>query len=260
MLAVEHNPIRIQAIQQEIVNRLQKLANRKTARTAQRFFPEKIACFGVRAADLRALCREVYKKVKPAFSIPQALELAESLFYWPELECRSCGLLLLGFFHSGLKKPHLEKIKSWLKNGYLDNWALIDTLCMEVLGPFFLKNPDRLRIIAEWSKDDSPYLRRAALVSLVKLTREQENLDFIFRTLKLAVRDNKEEDLVAKAAGWLLREAGKTDRQLLENFLLSFGSKLPRVAVRYALEKFPPGRREYFMKKTKINNSRRPYD
>lgn len=260
MLVVKDNRNNVPIIRQQIISRLQEMADPETARTAQRFFPKKIDCFGVRAADLRSLSREIFRRVESEWSTGQALELAEGLFDRQELETRTCGLLVLGFFQSGLSRPHLDKIKSWLKKGYLDNWALIDTLSLEVLGPYFLRNPGELKIISSLALDDSPYLRRTALVSLVKLARDKKNLSLIFRTIRFAVGKDISGDLVAKAAGWLLREAGKSDPGRLEKFLLTYGRQLPRVTVRYALEKFSGRRREHLMKITKINLSRRHYD
>lgn len=252
MFAVEDNSTCVEAILQEIVSGLQKLADPEAARAAQRFFPEKINCFGVRAADLRTLSQAIYDKVRAGWKIEQALELAESLFARPELEVRSCGLILLGRFQAGLNRPVLARIRRWLKKGYLDNWALIDTLCLEVLGPFFQRNLGQLKVLESWAGDKNVYVRRAALVSLIKLAREKKNLGFIFKAVRSAVPAQEADDLVSKAAGWLLREAGKTDRGCLEKFLLRYGQRLPRITVRYALEKFSPGKRSYFMRKTKV--------
>lgn len=251
MFVVESNPTSVPAIQQAIVSRLRELADPEVARTTQKFFPEKIVCFGIRAADLRAFSREIHDRVKPFWSIDQALDLAEGLLTAPELEARSCGLLLLSRFRSELNRARLGRIRSWLKKGYLDNWALIDTLSLEVLGPLFRKNPGQLKILEKWAGDRSVYVRRAALVTLVKLPRERKNLGLVFKMVRTAVPAEKADDLVAKAAGWLLREAGKTDGHLLEKFLLKYGKQLPRITVRYALEKFRPGRKAYFMKITK---------
>lgn len=251
MFVVENNHINVPAVQQAIVGRLRELADPGVARTAQKFFPEKVVCFGIRAADLRALSREILDQVKPFWSINQAMELAEGLLARPELEARSCGLLILSRFHSELNQARLDRIRTWLRKGHLDNWALIDTLSLEVLGPFFLRNPGQLKILETWAEDRNVYVRRAALVTLIKLAKVQQNLGLVFKLVRSAVPAEKAEDLVAKAAGWLLREAGKTDRPSLEKFLLRYGKKLPRITVRYALEKFGPGRKAYFMKITK---------
>ncbi len=253
MIDVTDNPTCVEAIQQEIVSSLQKLADPEAARNAQRFFPEKINCLGVRAADLRALSQAIHDKVRPGWKIEQALELAESLLKRPELEARSCGLLLLSYFRYNLNLRILGRIRSWLKEGFLNNWALIDTLSLEVLGPFFLRNPGEPRVLESWASHENVYVRRAALVALVKPARNQKNLNFIFKMVRSAIKPEKTDELVARAAGWLLREAGKSDRQLLERFLLKFGKKLPRVTVRYALEKFPARRREYLLRITKNN-------
>lgn len=260
MFAIIDNPTDVEAIQQEIVSSLQKLADPEAARTAQRFFPKKVNCFGVRANDLRALSRQIHDKVRTGWKIEQALELAESLFNRPELEARSCGLLVLSYFRYDINLRILGRIRSWLEKGFLNNWALVDTLSLEVLSPFFLRNPAEPRDLESWAGDKNNYVRRAALVALVKLARDQKNLNFIFRMVRLAARPEKIDSLVAKAAGWLLREAGKSDRQALERFLIKFGKKLPRVTVRYALEKFPARRREHLLKITKNNQSRRQYD
>jgi 3-methyladenine DNA glycosylase AlkD len=59
------------------------------------------------------------------------------------------------------------------------------------------------------------------------------------------------EDLMHKACGWLLREAGKTDMARLERFLLSHGSAVPRTTVRYAIERFPETRRRELLVRTR---------
>ena len=59
------------------------------------------------------------------------------------------------------------------------------------------------------------------------------------------------EDLIHKAVGWLLREAGKRDRDRLEAYLLAQGKRLPRTTLRYAIEKFPKDDRKRLMAATR---------
>jgi 3-methyladenine DNA glycosylase AlkD len=61
-----------------------------------------------------------------------------------------------------------------------------------------------------------------------------------------------EDDLIEKANGWLLREAGKTDLARLEKFLLKHGRDIPRTTLRYAIEKFPEAKRIRILKATKV--------
>ena len=68
----------------------------------------------------------------------------------------------------------------------------------------------------------------------------------------LAIADillNHPHDLIQKAVGWMLREVGKKDKQRLHKFLDSRYKNMPRTMLRYAIEKFPPEERAFYMKK-----------
>lgn len=251
MLNIENNKITIGAIQKAIIRGLGQLADPARAEAAQRFFPEKISCYGVKAADVRILAREVFLKVNDSWNIGQALKLTEALLSFPELESKLCGLIILGHFKSELKPAHLIKFKSWLKKGYLNNWALIDTFSLEVIYPLIIRNVEAIKIINGWSREPNIFIRRTALVAMVKMARRRECLATIFQMVKAAIEVEKMDDLVAKAGGWLLREAGKIEPARLEKFLVENGQKLPRITIRYALEKFPDSRRKYLLEKTR---------
>uniref|UniRef100_UPI00404AA774 DNA alkylation repair protein n=1 Tax=Candidatus Saccharicenans sp. TaxID=2819258 RepID=UPI00404AA774 len=248
------NSTHISTLKKSLISRLKKLADPELARSSQRFFPEKIVCYGIRAEDLRSLCREIYQPIRSSWTVEEALELTEALLQEEELESRLCGLIILGYFKDSLKARHLEIFASWLKRGRLNNWALIDTFSLEVLSPFLLKNPVYLNKMAVWIGDKNVFLKRAGLVGLIKPARKNLSLVFIFRMANQAVSAEAVEDLVAKAAGWLLREAGRSDPQQLEDLIKRHGKKWPRLTVRYALEKFPAAKRKYLLQITKNNS------
>lgn len=227
------------------------MADPGLARSCQRFFPEKIVCYGIRAGDLRYLCREIYQQIKSDWTVEEALELAVALFQEEELESRLSGLIILGYFKDSLQARHFEIFASWLRKGRLDNWALIDTFSLEVLSPFLLNHPVHLNKMAAWIGDNNTYLKRAGLVGLIKPARKKVRLVFIFRQANRAVSTKEVDELVAKAAGWLLREAGRSDPQQLEDLIKRHGKKWPRLTVRYALEKFPAVKRKHLLQITK---------
>ncbi|HAR37020.1 MAG TPA: hypothetical protein DCR87_09035 [Acidobacteria bacterium] len=243
----------ISTIKKALISRLKKMADPGLARSSQRFFSEKIVCYGIRAEDLRRLCREIYQQVGSSWTVEEALQLAESLLQEDELESRSSGLIILGYFKDRLGEGHLEKFASWLKKGHLDNWALIDTFCLEVISPFLLEHPAHLNKMTAWIEDKNVYLKRAGLVALIKPARKNLSPAFIFRMANRAVSTKSVEDLVAKAAGWLLREAGRSNPERLEQFIKRHGKKWPRLTVRYALEKFPAAKRKHLLRITKNN-------
>ncbi len=63
------------------------------------------------------------------------------------------------------------------------------------------------------------------------------------------------EDLIHKATGWLMREAGKNDAPRLESFLLAHGPRIPRTTLRYAIERFPEAKRRMILDRTKNNQA-----
>ncbi len=82
-----------------------------------------------------------------------------------------------------------------------------------------------------------------------KTKRQKRYLSTAYRIASRLVDDN--EDLMHKAVGWLLREAGKADMKRLENFLLKNGPKIPRTSVRYAIERFPKAKRKQLLEATR---------
>ena len=103
--------------------------------------------------------------------------------------------------------------------------------------------------LSAWSRADCLWLRRAALVTLVPFARHGERLDLAYRLAREHFPDS--EDLMHKATGWLLREAGKTDMPRLKKFLLRHGPTIPRTALRYAIERFPAAEKAGLMRATR---------
>jgi 3-methyladenine DNA glycosylase AlkD len=92
-------------------------------------------------------------------------------------------------------------------------------------------------------------VRRAAAVSLVRLAARGLSLDAAYAVANALLAD--EHDLIHKATGWLLREAGRTDRTRLERYLLGHGPAVPRTALRYAIEHIPAERRRELLLATR---------
>jgi len=103
-------------------------------------------------------------------------------------------------------------------------------------------HPELASRVAGWSGSDNRWLRRASAVTFILLARKGEFLDEVY-SIANALFADKSDDLVQKANGWVLREAGKTDPDRLETFLLAYYSDIPRTTLRYAIEKFPTEKR-----------------
>jgi 3-methyladenine DNA glycosylase AlkD len=93
------------------------------------------------------------------------------------------------------------------------------------------------------------WVRRASIVGLIPRARRGESLDLVYGIAKRLHSDR--EDLIQKAVGWALREAGKTDPARLEHYLRTNGPAIPRTTLRYAIERFPETKRKALLTDTR---------
>jgi len=219
------------------------------ARGAERYFKETVKCYGVAAPEIHGLAKELYARIKTDWTAVEAMELCDILFAEPELEAKAVGALILGRFKDTFPPGLFAKVRSWLAADRLSNWASVDVLCPDSMGAFLRRYPAYVEKIKAWALHRNRWVKRAALVSFIKLARKPEFMPAVY-AISASVFP-VDDDLVQKANGWLLREAGKADPVRLERFLLSHGPAVPRTTVRYAIERFPPAKRKALLLKTK---------
>jgi 3-methyladenine DNA glycosylase AlkD len=231
------------------IARLKKRADLEKAKQAQRYFKETIRSFGISAKEVREIAQDLYRSLKPDWGVAEAIQLCDLLFPRPELEAKGIAALLLAYFKKDFPKELFFKIKDWLSSNYLDNWASVDVFCPEVVGSLLDKYPELIDEIEGWAISSNRWVKRASLVSFLKLARKEKYRDIIFGISKSVFPF--EDDLIQKANGWLLREVGKSDEKGLEEFLLSSGPSVPRTTLRYAIERFDEKKRKHILFKTK---------
>jgi len=90
------------------------------------------------------------------------------------------------------------------------------------------------------------WVRRASIVALLPLVRRGGGVDLVYEIARRLHADR--EDLIQKAVGWALREAGKVDAARLERYLRANVRVIPRTTFRYAIERFPPKVRQRLLK------------
>jgi 3-methyladenine DNA glycosylase AlkD len=182
------------------------------------------------------VARALARKVRRTWTIREAVAFCEGMLARPQLEARVTGFLLLERFAAVFPPSLLGRTERWLRSGRCDNWALVDALCQCVLTPLLRRYPHRAPRTAAWAASPNLWLRRASLVWMVPLARHGERLEEAYAAVTRLLRD--QEDLIHKACGWLLREAGRTDEARLRRFLLHHGPRLPRTTLRYAIERY----------------------
>ena len=102
-------------------------------------------------------------------------------------------------------------------------------------------------ILYTWAKSEDLWTKRIAIVSTHCFIRKND-LQETFKIAEILINDD--HDLIHKAVGWMLREAGKKDLEKEEIFLKKYYKTMPRTMLRYAIEKFPEVKRQKYLKGT----------
>ena len=170
-------------------------------------------------------------------------EVLEALLESEWHECRLCALVILV---NRFKKQPDETLSFYLDHTKgVNNWDLVDLSAPYILGAYLVDKSDR-EILYVLSASKNMWEQRIAIVSTLMLIRNGQFAD----TMKLAEGFlNIKHDLMQKATGWMLREVGKRDVGLLTEFLERYKAVMPRTMLRYAIEKFSPELRRYFLTK-----------
>jgi 3-methyladenine DNA glycosylase AlkD len=245
----ERKPISPDEIARKAIARLKDQADPEKAVLAQRYFKETVSCFGLSSEDVREIAGSLYRECRTGWALEQAIGLCEILLPNKYLEAKSVAILIFLRFGKEFGPPVLSLVKKWLSRDYLDNWASVDTLCPDALSGLLNEHSGLRAKIRTWTDSSNRWVKRASAVSFVKLARRGECLDDVYAVARRLFA--ADDDLIEKANGWLLREAGKTDMSRLEAFLLKHGAKIPRTTVRYAIERFPEEKRKRILNRTR---------
>lgn len=159
----------------------------------------------------------------------------------PIHEFRLAGLLALVERYKKSKKNPEEQtriVEFYLDNMHrYNNWDLVDLSAPQILGEHLLRHPDP-ELLTSMSQSPTLWVQRIAIVATYTFIRA----GIYEPTLALAERYiGHKHDLIHKATGWMLREAGKHNgTEVLTAFLDRHAAKMPRTMLRYSIEKLPP--------------------
>ncbi len=228
---------------EEIRDDLRQHASPERAEVSRRFFKtgpgqygEGDRFLGIRVPELRKISlrnRDLGPK--------ETLNLLKS----PLHEERLLALLILVLqYRRGTPETRQKIYVIYLKHTrYINNWDLVDTSAEHIVGAHLQeRNRAPLYTLAVSS---SLWERRISILSTFHYIKKKDFTD----TLKIArILLHDPQDLIHKAAGWMLREVGKRDAATEEAFLLQQYREMPRTMLRYAIEQFPERKRQAFLK------------
>ncbi|WKZ30349.1 MAG: DNA alkylation repair protein [Candidatus Dojkabacteria bacterium] len=165
-------------------------------------------------------------------------------------EHRLTGIMILCLQYAKAKTVEEKHpfIDFYLKNTYrVNNWDLVDSSA-HIVGLWEIETGEEL--LEKLSRSEMLWEQRISIVGTYPMIKANK----LALTFKIAESFlTHKHDLMHKAVGWMLREAGKRDISLLVSFLDRFATKMPRTMLRYAIEKFPEDQRQYYLKLRSVN-------
>ncbi len=229
-----------------ILDELLSMANPEKARFLQGFFKTgkgEYAEGDVFLGLVVPLTRTIAKANKQT-PLPELATLLDSPYH----EARLCALLILVEQFKKASPAQQEAVYDFYlaqaKAGRINNWDLVDVTCRDVVGGYLL-DKDRAPLYA-LADSGNLWEQRIAIVSTWMFIKHRQ-YDDTFALAERLIRHP--HDLMHKAIGWMLREVGKKDREALSDFLDLHTTRLPRTALRYAIEHYPEEERQAYLKK-----------
>ncbi len=230
----------------EVQKALKLVASPQKAAFLPRFFKTGPGEYGEGDKFLGVVVPEQRHIARQAKELP--LYDIEKLIQSPWHEERLTGLLILVGQYQKAEKIEQKHLADWYlahtKN--INNWDLVDLSAPNIIGHFCLTNA-KDTILLQLAKSSKLWEQRIAILATLTYIRAQE------LALSLIICDmlvHHTHDLIHKAVGWMLREIGKKDEQVLKEFLYTRYTTMPRTMLRYAIERFAEEERQRYLKGT----------
>jgi len=220
-------------------------ADQKAKESAQRFFKEDVAVYGVKTAAVRAIARRHFREIK-GLSKPEIFALCRKLLASDFMEEAFIAFEWSYALRQSYQPADFQVFEGWLRE-FANNWAKCDTLCNHTIGTFIEQYPEYLESLKSWAGSRNRWMRRASAVSLILPARKGRFLPEIFEIADMLLEDR--DDMVQKGYGWMLKEASKPHQQEVFDYVMARKGKMPRTALRYAIEKMPAEMRKKAMEK-----------
>jgi len=231
----------------ELKKDLRAVASKEKAKVLASFFKTGKGDYGEGDVFLgvTVLLSRIIAKKYAKISFGDIKELLDS----PIHEERIVALLILvDRYQKGDEASRQKVFRFYLKNLVrVNNWDLVDLSAPQIVGAYLFDAPKKMRtLLMKLATSSDLWARRVAIVSTFYFIRRDE----FAPTLDIAkCLLNDKQELIHKSVGWMLREVGKRDFAVLENFLKESSryKTMPRTMLRYAIERFPESKRKRYL-------------
>jgi len=228
----------------KIKGELLQLSDPDRARRLSDFFKTKKGQYGEGDLFLGIRVPEQLKVAKnyTKLGLDDIQELLNSKFH----EHRFTALVILVSKYRKAEESSKEEIfRFLLKNtANINNWDLVDLTAPRIIGEH-LADKDR-SILYDLAKSENLWERRISILATFKFIANNDFEDAL-KISEILLEDK--HDLIHKAVGWALREIGKRDQKIEEQFLNKHAANMPKTMLRYAIEKFEEKKRKFYLSK-----------
>jgi 3-methyladenine DNA glycosylase AlkD len=231
----------VEAVRQE----LRESIDEKTRESAQRFFKEEVKFHGVKGNLVKKIAAKYFREIKDRDKM-EIFSLCENLLQAGYGEEAFIAFEWSYSLRRAYEKEDFPVFERWVDR-YVDNWAKCDTLCNHTIGSFVEMYPEFIERLAVWARSENRWLRRASAVTLILPARKGDFLKDVLEIADILLEDR--DDMVQKGYGWMLKEASKKHQAEVFDYVMKWKAKMPRTALRYAIEKMPVEMRKRAMER-----------
>lgn len=232
----------LQPIELTAKNFSEKLNSLKSSTELQKyekfFDVKKYNLIGVRMGQIFALAKEY---------INMSLNEIEKLLESPIHEMKVGAVSIMDYQARSKKVTEPQKKELFdlyiRKHDRINTWDLVDRSAIYVVGSYLANKPRK--ILYSLAKSKNMAERRTAIVSTAYFMMKFKETEDTFKIAEILLHD--EEDLIHKATGWMLRIAGDVDQKELLKFLDKYATSMPRVMLRYSIEKLDQLKKKHYM-------------
>jgi 3-methyladenine DNA glycosylase AlkD len=230
-------------ILKKVQDLLHSAVDPKAKESLQRFFKSEIQLYGVRSPLVKKIAKDCFKEIK---SLPKTeiFALCEELFKSGFCEEAWIAAAWADGLRTTFTREDIVTFERWI-SFYIDDWAKCDAFCTHAVGFLLLMYPELAVSLRQWAISEKPFLRRASAVSLIVPARKGLLLKDIFKIADILLLD--QNDLVQKGYGWMLKETCKKHQKEVFDYVMKNKTQMPRVSLRYAIEKMPEPLRKMAM-------------
>lgn len=234
----------------EIERKAKQIGNPKLAKDQLWFYQTQKGGYGEgdKFLGIRVPVSRSIAKANINLPLTEIAKLTASKYH----EIRFIGLAILVLQYQKTKDPKTQKqlfdfYLRLVKQNKVNNWDLVDATA-PYLGQYLVDKDDAMKLLQQLVRSRHLWVQRVGVMFTFSFIRAGNNKPILHLAKQLL---NHPHDLIHKATGWMLREAGKRNISDLRGFLSDHSAVMPRTMLRYAIEKLPEAERKKWLRKSK---------